>query len=394
MTTTTPNASSTATFNNAYLNEIGLMLYERGFETLFESLGVDLYRSGKRYVGCCPIHEGDNANAINFYPDGDDAKGNWVCRTNGCHSTFHKSPVGFTRGVISRRHYGWSGHGDTSHMATIKETVRYLLDLLGIKETDVKPDPQRAARHRFNNFIGYITRKPPEGAPISSRDAFRASVVIPSPYYLARGYSPEVLDRFDVGECRGRGRQMWGRAVVPLYDTSHANVIGAIGRSTSPMCPQCGYYHVDGLPCPSSDLERWSMCKWQCSRGFVDKHYLYNYWSADKQIVKSRCIVLVEGPGDVWRLAEAGVDNAVAVLGVDVTDSQVVALQCCRARHFILIRDMDEAGDRLAARLRHECNGNLHVLSPPGGAKDVGDMSVEQVRDLFLPFIYSKMQDK
>lgn len=368
------------------MNALGDRLYEHGFESLFDRLDVSLERSGKRYVGPCPIHEGDNRNAIQFYPDGDEARGIWVCCTGHCHYAFRKSPVGFTRGVISRRKYGWSGIDDKGHVASIPETVHYLLDFLGLREDDIRPDVAKIARHRMASLADHWNRKPPEGKPLCDRDRFRAVVELPSPYYLCRGYSREILDTFDVGDCRDPRSPMCGRAVVPLYDQGHRNVIGVIGRSTHPRCDRCRYYHPETSPCPVNDRERLSCFKWICSRGFVDKHYLYNYWNVGKHVQKCRTLVVAEGPGDVWRLAEAGIP-AVATMGCDLTESQAVTLQCSGARHVVLVRDMDVAGMGLVEVLREECRRTaaFHVLELP--AKDVGEMAVDQVRDLVIPFL-------
>ena len=53
-------------------------------EELLSELGVDSRRNGKMLVGPCPVHEGDNLSAWNLYPEGEEVRGYWVCRTHHC----------------------------------------------------------------------------------------------------------------------------------------------------------------------------------------------------------------------------------------------------------------------------------------------------------------------
>ena len=49
---------------------------------------------------------------------------------------------------------------------------------------------------------------------------YREHVDVPSQYFLQRGYSIEVLDKYGVGTCKRRGRPLYQRAVVPIYEDS------------------------------------------------------------------------------------------------------------------------------------------------------------------------------
>jgi hypothetical protein len=392
---TMPNAPSQKLNSKLYLNsdvlrELGNRLADRGFEDLFDALEVDLRRSGKMFVGTCPIHGGSSANGFNIFPDGDSAKGNWKCRSGECEEIFyHRSAIGFVRGVLSHQQYGWSRKGD--QIVSHREAVQYVLDFLGIEIEQAQPHPVKIARHRFvadAKFFKKRDKTKPVG--ICTRDDFRLHVKLPALYYVERGYSPEILDTFDVGLCVNRKSKMYGRVVVPIYDRDYRMVVGLIGRSIHSQCSQCYLYHDPTLPCPVSEGDYLQACKWRCSDGFTDKNHFYNFWRSRGPISKSRCMVLVEGPGDVWRLEEAGIKVAVATFGNKISDAQRIEIQCSRALHFILVRDRGKGGDAFVEQAKPILSryGSFQVIELT--AKDVGEMEASEVRRLLLPIVESK----
>ena len=97
---------------------------------------------------------------------------------------------------------------------------------------------------------------------------------------------------------------MSGRAVVPVYDNNRQYMIGCTGRATTDKCEKCNHYHL-GNECPDKE-SLYLHCKWRHNYGFKTQNYLYNYWFAQEHIKESRSVILVESPGNVWRLEEAG----------------------------------------------------------------------------------------
>ena len=88
--------------NMDIINELTDMTCEN-ITGLFEGLGVECRKQGRRYVGICPCHDSDNEGAWNFYPDGDTVRGIWQCHTRNCHQTYNKSLVGLIRGILTFR---------------------------------------------------------------------------------------------------------------------------------------------------------------------------------------------------------------------------------------------------------------------------------------------------
>ena len=50
--------------------------------SLLDSFGLDYKVNQKMISMSCPIHGGDNPSAVNIYPEGDQYRGNWKCRTH------------------------------------------------------------------------------------------------------------------------------------------------------------------------------------------------------------------------------------------------------------------------------------------------------------------------
>jgi DNA primase len=97
---------------------------------------------------------------------------------------------------------------------------------------------------------------------------------------------------------------------------------------------------------------------------------------------------LVEGPGDVWRLEEAGIQNSVAMFGVNLTDEQAILLECSGAMTVVLAEDNDAAGEIAINELKDQLRGyNLKVYKP--SAKDVGEMTIADLRKELVPLCQS-----
>ncbi len=329
-------------------------------DKLFEELGVSLSQSKNYFVGPCPVHGGNKFNALNLYPEGDSVPGYWCCNTHHCEEVFKRTIIGFTRGVMSHDRYGWYEEGDKT--VPFNETISFLCKVIGQDILTLKVDTAEIEKRRFvaraKTFI-QATQKP-QGI---ERSLVRSSLDIPCSYFVARGYSKEILTKYDVGTCNNPVKQMYQRAVVPVYDKSGQIMVGCAGRITK-----------------ESEAEA---AKWINSPGFDKSRYLYNYWEALEHIHKVGKAILVEGPGDVWRLEEAGIHNSVAMMGVDLSDEQEVILAGSGAMEVIIMTDNDEAGNAAATRLVKQLRNSYNVrrITPLG--KDVGEMTPLALRELF-----------
>jgi len=345
-------------------------------EDLLTALGVDYTRSNRRLFGPCPIHGGDNPGAWNIYPEGDDVRGIWFCRTHNCHNTWKKTLVGFVHGVLSC-------NGAKEMIWT--QAVDWMAQFLGYQSlADIKtPDAATLERQRYNNMTRRFNITPnSRPTTVWTPEHYHKAVEIPSSYYIDRGYSPDILTRYDVGFA-----SRTNRSVVPIYDDEHTTIVGMSGRSHWNQCPACHYYHEPNQECPTRIVDQINACKWKNSPGFEAAHHLYNLWFARQAIINSSTIILVEGPGDVWRLEEAGIKNSVAIFGTELTEEQLALIESSWAMNVVVLTDNDKAGREAAQNIKEKLQRTHRLYFPTLAADDVGALQTDQVTDDIVPML-------
>jgi len=353
------------------------------WEELFEFFQID-YRISKNLVYCaCPIHGGDKQNAFNFYHEGDSVRGNWKCRSHGCEKYFVSSILGLIRGVLSHNN-GWEdGQRDRNKVVPFEKVINFAKEFSGVGKLLV--DDIECEKRRFAKQASLFAEKKVDTAFTLTRTQVRKSLRIPAKYYINRGYSKTVLDEYDVGMCDAPYKEMSGRIVVPIYDDNYKYMVGCTGRSQFEKCKKCSLFHNPTLICPTR--EQWKYSKWRnCSR-FQAESFLYNFWSAKEHILNSGVAVIVEGPGDVWRLVEAGINNAVALFGSSLKDGQKQALDKSGAMSLIVLTDNDEAGIKAAQDIQLKCGREYRLYFPKLSGSDVGDMSTDVVTKEIVPIL-------
>lgn len=357
------------------------MLMERALlriDELFEELCIPVRRRSKRYSGPCPIHGGRQYN-FHLYPEGTKGcPGFWHCLSEHCESTFRANVIGLVRGVLSRQRLGWDKAGDNT--VEWKDAVHWLSNWLEVDYATLEPDLDKFSRNKFAAGIEAFTQTAPAPKGICSRETLRRHLEIPARYFIERDYSPALLDEYDVGFCSNPKSKLHNRVVVPIYDNDYQYVVGCIGRSLYPECKTCGQHHQGDMQCP----QRWEFakyCKWKVPDDFNDKNYLYNMWRAKSEILSSRCVVIVEGVGDVWRLVSAGIPNVVGIFGSSLQESQIISLECSGATTVICLTDNDEAGDNVYKEIKQKCWFAANVFRPKFEGHDVGSLTEEYIVD-------------
>lgn len=355
-------------------------------EDLLEALDVEDYKmSSKMVTMSCPIHGGDNSSAVNIYHVGDHYRGNWTCRTHSCEEIFKNSIIGFIRGVLSRIEYGWTQEGDNT--ASFQEAVDFCLKLLNKNMKDIKVSRSDAEKITFARIVEHVkTAGPTTALSTVTKAQVRQSLQIPSSYYIDRGYSADILNKYDIGLCDKPQKEMYNRVVVPIYSTDGRNIVGCSGRSIFPMCDDCKHYHDPKASCPDQN-NLWKYCKWKHNAGFKSQEHLYNFWFAKDHIQKTRSIVLVESPGNVWRLEEAGIHNSVAIFGSSLSDKQKLLIDSSGAMSIILLMDNDDAGRKAVKQITDKCKKIYRIYTPTFHTADVGEMSIDDIKQTLLPQI-------
>lgn len=346
-------------------------------DQIYEYFDTEFHKGQKVLFSPCIIHGGDNKSALNLYHNAD-YRVHYKCRTHGCEEHFGTSLLSMVRGALSHAKYGWQVPGD--RMVTFEQTIDFLLDMFKVDFWKLEGSTIDTQNHEFCKVVNNLETEKVKGS--ISKEFYRSKVEIPSQYFLKRGYSIEVLDDYDVGTCKTYGKPLFNRAVVPVYDDSGEMIVGFSGRSIFERCENCGSYH-------NPEKECYYFPKWRHTKGFEKEKVLYNYWKAREFIQETGIIVLVESPGNVWRLEEAGIHNSVALFGTTLNPPQRQLIDESGALSIILIMDNDDnnAGQDAAEKIRKQCERAYRIYVVNINKGDVGEMSTNEVTEDILPWI-------
>jgi 5S rRNA maturation endonuclease (ribonuclease M5) len=316
---------------------------------VLEHFDIEYVEYPNRIAFPCPVHGGDSPEGCCVFTDGVTNQGNWSCWTRGCHEEYVNNLFGFVRGCLSEKR---------GRNVSMNEAADFICHLL---KTDL--DSLEVSTKRQTKTLDIFSRTITRHESKISRHELRGKLNIPAPYYLRRQYSELVLEAFDVGECLAENQPMSGRVVVPVYDEDY-NYVGCVGRS----------------------IKEHLQPKWLHSKGF-SKNVLYGLNLTKERIMETGTVILVEGQGDVWRAFEAGLDMTVGIFGCSINDDQLILLERSGALNVVVFTDYDEAGNKAAEQIMKKCGRRFNYIRPemPEGVKDVGDLTVEQIKELILP---------
>jgi DNA primase len=319
------------------------------------SVHTDLRRQGARWVGLCPFHE---ERTPSFSVDAQEKLYHcFGCGVGGDVIKFveEKEGLGFA------------------------EAVELLADRYGVELEREREDPRaEAKRQQRRRLEELLTRTATfySGYLWESREGGRARE-----YLAGRGLGEEVLRRFGVGyapsawdqvllrgqragfkveELRGVGLAQRGRGggeydrfrsriMFPIRDR-RGRVLGFGGRA---MRSDQGAKYVNTA---ETDF-------------FHKSRMLYGIDLAKTAIAKAGHAVVVEGYTDVLALHQAGIEEAVGVMGTAITDEQVAALSGM-VEEVVLALDADSAGQEAMLRVQRVAAGRkmrLRVAAMPEG---------------------------
>lgn len=168
---------------------------------------------------------------------------------------------------------------------------------------------------------------------------------------------------FDVRTYHLSKPRFAGRCIVPTYNPEGRQLLGVQGRSVNNQLP-----------------------KWLNSDGFPASTSLYGLWLSSEFIKRTRHCILVESPGNLWRLWESGIFNAVALYGGNFTQAKSLLLDRLGTMKLTLVMDNDKAGAEHTETIISQWSRqyNIKAIQLPANAGDVADLSVEQVLKLEL----------
>jgi DNA primase len=328
--------------------------------------GSDL---GDRVTGCCPVshRESGSPNDNNKAFSWDFTRQMWQCFSHRCHMIHGADIFALVR-----------AHRDCSFKAAIEWILNVInQDLDAILE----PDPVEAVR------LQQIIKKKSELVRHQRNEDELLKHLEPSPYLLRRGFSQDVIDEFHAGgEWHKPGTYGENRAIVPIYDPLDGYLIAFTCRLLD-----------------DSQIESWRP-KWCHALNFADMRkksservdeerfhassVLFNLHRAKEHMGESKTIILTEGPLDVMRLWEAGIKNAVAILGTGFSKQHKLLLHKVGCKKVVCVLDSDEAGQKATSAVLKMCQNYFEykTLVLPNN-KDPGETDPAQLRLYFKDFL-------
>jgi DNA primase len=329
------------------------------------SAHTDLRRQGSRWVGLCPFHE---ERTPSFSVDAQEKLYHcFGCGVGGDTIKFieEKEGLGFA------------------------EAVELLAERYGVELEREREDPRAEARRQQRRRLGELLDRT---AGFYATYLWESEEAAKAREYLAeRGLGEEVLRRFAVGyapsawdkvllrgqragfkveELRGVGLVQRGRGggeydrfrsriMFPIRDR-RGRTLGFGGRA---MRSDQGAKYVNTA---ETDF-------------FHKSHMLYGIDLAKGAIAREGRAVVVEGYTDVLALHQAGIEEAIGVMGTAITDEQVAALSGM-VEEVILALDADAAGQEAMLRAQRVAAGRkmrLRVAAMPAGEDPAEMMTAE-----------------
>lgn len=148
-------------------------------------------------------------------------------------------------------------------------------------------------------------------------------------YWINRGISKETLLKLDGGIIQ-TGR-LKNRYVFPIFNTDKKKIIGLAGRALSQ-----------------------SRAKWKILGSA--KKFQYPYFLSKQQILEKKEALLVESIGDYLSLLENGIENALVMFGIDVSNEIInILLKSDPNKIFVCFNnDINEAGNKAAEKAKRK----------------------------------------
>ena len=348
---------------------------------------VTLKKRGVNFIGHCPFHD-EKTPSFTVSP----SKGIYKCF--GCGKA--GNAVNF---VMDHEHYSYP------------EALKYLAKKYGITVeetiTEISPEEDIAAREKESLFIVTAFAN---NFFINSLNNTEEGNAIGLSYFKERGFSKEIISRFELGyspdkwdsltnEALGKGYKLEyleragltivnenkkydrfrGRVIFPIHNLSN-KVIGFGGRilKTDAVWNVKSPKYVNS---PESDI-------------YHKSKVLYGLNFARKFIVNENNCYLVEGYTDVISMHQAGIENVVSSSGTSLTVEQIRLIKRYTP-NITIIFDGDTAGIKASLRgvdLILEEGMNVKMILLPEG-EDPDSMARNNSSKIVKDFIKDKSTD-
>jgi hypothetical protein len=298
--------------------------------------------------GVCPLHDdADNPHGFLLFADG------FACTTSGCHKELGlgSNLEGLVRHLVHRL---------TGEVMSWRDAWDFARENLSLVRELVATCNARPAHESAD-----------EPEVTWTKGDLAACLEVPSRYYLKRGFRPDTLEHFGVGDCvrpLPDGRKLLGWPVVPVLYRQWGPRAGYTARN-----PKFG----DGV----------QKVKWL--HAFPKGRVLFNVGNASR--VDRGPLIICEGPGEVFRFQEAGYRASVATCGGALSEGQYFGsflFNLDGRRGVYIAADADVAGEKFAEQTKKMIQGvcleEPTILRPPAGRKDFGEATPDEIRAMRL----------
>jgi DNA primase len=319
------------------------------------SAHTDLRRAGARWTGLCPFHD---ERTPSFSVDGQEKLYHcFGCGVGGDVIKFveEKDGLGFA------------------------EAVELLADRYGVELEREQEDPRAEARRQQRRRLEQLLERVA---------AYYASYLWESPeagkareYLAERGLGEEALRAFGVGYAPSAWDKILVRGQQAGFSVQELHGVGLVQKNREgrdydrfrsrimfPIRDRRG--RVLGFGGRAMRSEQGAKYVNTAETDFFHKsQLLYGVDRAKAAIAKASRAVVVEGYTDVLALHQAGVEEAVAVMGTAITGEQVAALSGM-VEEVVLALDADSAGQEAMLRAQRVAAGRkmrLRVAAMPAG---------------------------
>lgn len=319
-------------------------------ELVLQKLDMDYEKFSDNIYSNCPAHEeSDNPRGFSFSTK----KYIWKCWTRNCQHDFSNDVFGLIRGALSKK------CGKNVEFKEVLKWINTNIKHLG-NQTITKHKPVQD-KDEFFDIVKIFSKKNTYVEDSTLSYNFTA----PSNYFISRGFESKTLEYFQVSDY-SKYDNLKDRAVIPIHNQDGSSIVGLLGRSTKEYRdPKFLFYPT----------------------GFNKNQYLYNYHRAYKKICHTKTIIITEGQSDIWRLFEAGIENAVGIFGKSFMDTQEEILYKLPITNIVVVTDNDQAGNESKIEIFRKFNRSYNLIFPTIESKDIGDMTVDLIKKDFIPQI-------
>jgi 5S rRNA maturation endonuclease (ribonuclease M5) len=318
-------------------------------EEVFNKLGMNYENFGDNIYSTCPVHESsDNPRAFSFCKQ----RGIWKCWTRECQNEYKNDIFGLIMGSLSNQNGSQASFGEV--LSWVKDNFNIRTSINDEQKIEIEHSEFDQLIHNLKDDITF---------PKLNLVELKIKLETPSPYFINRGFLKKTLEYFEVGDCFDKSSKLYERSIIPIHDDAGNNKIAYICRSTKE------YKSPKFLIYP---------------KGFDKRFCFYNMHRALHHIKNQNSVFIVEGQGDVWKLHEAGVYNVVGMFGKTLTKEQQKKLQKLPLTHVVILTDNDQAGRESKIQLQRQLGRFYRLTFPQLSHKDVGDMSIKQIKQDIL----------